>query len=279
MPIHQVVIEKSLGGRTNRGTFNNSHYVRTAFDYDDPGMRVIAQELVEAEQVGHLDDVYFLNVHIKQVAENAFNRPNPKDFVTIEQDVRGLRVSALPPLPGEICLLVKREATSRRAGRLLYRYMLTKENVLVNPQSQYELVAPEDFQSGGIGADTLIEKLNAGVTGGELVLPDKAGFFVQTSREIVGHRLGGVTHRQVFQQQRSVDAAKAYAAQRELNEAARKVTRLRAQSPDGVAVGDVLQTIVQIASLAFTVWAALDPRLRAATKIPLALKGIGGFLE
>jgi hypothetical protein len=278
MPIHQVVIEKSLSGRTNRGTFNNSHFVRTDLDYNDPGMRVIAQELVEAEQVGHLEDVYFMNAHIKQVAENPLNRPNPKDFVTIELAVRGLRVSPLPPLPGETCLLVKREATSRRAGRLLYRYMLTKDDVTVNTQNQYELVTPATFTSGGIGADTLIEKLNAGVTNGTLVLPDKAGYFVQTSRDIAAHRLGGVTHKQVFQQQRSVDAAKAYAAQRELNEAARKVTRLRNQSPDGVATGDILQTVISIALLAFNVWSALDPRLKAATKIPRALKGIGGFL-
>jgi hypothetical protein len=278
MPIHQIVIDKNLGGRSNHNKFNNSHYVRTDLDYDDNGMRTIAQQLVEAEQVGHLDEVYFMQVHIKQIAENPLNRPNPKDFVTIDLEVRGLRVSALPALPGETCLLVKREAVSRRGGRLLYRYMLTKDDVTVNTQNQYELVTPATFTSGGIGADTLIEKLNAGVTNGELVLPDKAGYFVQTSREIAAHRLGGVTHKQVFQKQRSVDAAKAYAAQRELNEAAKKVTRLRNQSPDGVAVGDVLQTIVQIALLAFNVYSALDPRLKAATKIPRALKGIGGFL-
>jgi hypothetical protein len=279
MPIHLIDIEKSLGGRSNHGTFHNTHHVLTDLDYNDPGMRTIAQKLVEAEQVVHHEDVYFMNVHIKQVAENTINRPDPDEFVTMELDVKGLRVSAAPPLPGEVCLLVKREAVNGRAGRLLYRYSLSKEDVNVNNNNQFEIADRNNFEIGGLGADSIIEKLNAGVPGGQLCLPNKAGLVVQTARLITGHRLGGVSLKQLRHQNITVEAAKAKAAQRELNEAGRKVTTLRNRSGGAEPSGDLLSTIVQIAMLAFSVWSALDPRLRAAVRIPRALAGIGGFLQ
>jgi hypothetical protein len=276
MGIVKVTITKSLNGRSNRDTFKNDYFIRTNFILESPEMLANIRALVDAEKVGFPTSVYFMQAHAKQLAENAVNRPSDY-FRTEELDDRGLRVFASPPMPANICLAVKRSAAYGRAGKLLYRHMVEEDEVSVSANNTFTLDAPEVFTTGGFGADTLIEKLNAGVPKGTLCLPDKAYFFVQTSRDVTGHRLGGLVSRQKNQQRRSIGQDETNIAQRRLNEFGRQVGALVKALTGSDDAASILSLIASIALEAFTFWQSLPTPLRSRLRVPARLKGRAGF--
>jgi hypothetical protein len=292
MVIFLFTVIKSLGGRSARYTWSNTYYVRIAASLADPILREIASFLVDAEATAHLSEVDFLRVVYHQVADNALNRP-AKDFVSIAFDVKGTRQtvgaalggalgaeSSNPLLPLEHTLEISRSAATGHGGFIRYRGCLLQADVHTGRDNSFTLVDPSIFGTLGGGGNVIINALSAPMPGdGVFVLPnlanvpgDPLSYFVQSSRDVISHRVGGVVYSKRTRNRRSARSEAVRAAQRQVNGYGRDMRQL-ADKVGGVAnlAGDLLAVYNEIKNSAIVLRAGL-PALEAAEVIlPFAL--------
>jgi hypothetical protein len=267
MSIWQIKIRKSFSGRSNRQRWSNLYHVESAItEISAPVLRQTIDAIVAAERSAHLDEVFFLDAFMRQRADNTFNAP-ANAFVRRILDGTGDREAVTPPLPLEIALAVSREAENGRAGTMLYRGCLMQSDVETGEDNSYRLTSPAPFTTGGIGADTVIEKLNGDLPGGTFCMVNAAGLAVQTAREVILHRVAGVVIVKANRNRRSVESDEISTAQRQINSYNTRLNRLYKRAGAGGLVGELLAAAVDLALAAFNVYMALPVGPRAALKI------------
>ncbi len=275
MAIWEIRIDKSFSGRSNRMKWSNKYYIESAIvDITAAILRDTVDAIVAAERAAHLDSVYFIKAFMRQRADNVLNAP-ANAFVTRILEGTGDRAATSPALPIEVALAVTRETEQGRAGTILLRGCLMQSDVEVSADNSYKLTAPATFQTGGVGSDTLIEKLNDDIPGGSFVIPDRAGLAIQTARNVVGHTIGGVVIVKSNRERNSVESDEVKTAQRQINALWARIKRLYKRLKTDILTGDYLSLAVDLATAAFNIYMALPVGKRAMLKMPtklLALK-------
>jgi hypothetical protein len=272
----EYTIETSIGGRSTRGTQKNGFAVTTPLAISDAGALTIGQEIVAALRAGAPSSLHFMNLFYKRLARQGVVVA-PNDFVTKELAGVGDRVLADPTLPRDHVLQIIRDTGGGRSGRLNLRGFVTDAEVNVTPGNQYTLANPAVFTTGGAGVDSLIERLNAGVSNGTLIIPANNYFFTGTYRPIVSHVLRGVGLSSSTRQRVSVQTAEQKLNQRKLNEFGAKARKLEKQYLESGNAGSLLALLVSLAEAAFAFYTGLPILVRAALAIPSVLRGRGGF--
>jgi hypothetical protein len=211
---------------------------------------------------------------MRQKAENLLNAP-ANAFVSRILEGVGDRAATTPALPVEVALAVTRETEQGRAGTILLRGCLMQSDVQVSTDNSYTLANPAAFQTGGIGSDTIIEKLNGDIPGGSFVIPDRAGLTIQTARNVVQHSIGGIMIVKSNRNRNSVESDEVHTAQRQINSLWARIKRLYKRLQTDVLTGDYLALAVDLATTAFQIYMAVPIGPRAMLKMPaklLALK-------
>ncbi len=275
MAIWEIRIDKSFSGRSNRMKWSNKYYVESAIvDITATILRDTVDAIVAAERAAHLDSVYFIKAFMRQKAENLLNAP-ANAFVSRILEGVGDRAATTPALPVEVALAVTRETEQGRAGTILLRGCLMQSDVQVSTDNSYTLANPAAFQTGGIGSDTIIEKLNGDIPGGSFVIPDRAGLTIQTARNVVQHSIGGIMIVKSNRNRNSVESDEVHTAQRQINSLWARIKRLYKRLQTDVLTGDYLALAVDLATTAFQIYMAVPIGPRAMLKMPaklLALK-------
>ncbi len=262
MGIFAFKIFKSFGGRSNRGAWSNLYNIVSDLAIDHPSLRETAEYIVGAEKLAHYDAVHFMRCHIKQVAENYTNRPANR-FVTIELDGTGARALNQDLLPPQICVEIKRDAVEGRSGAMLLRGCLTANDVQSSNDASYVLATPQIFSGGSALSDSFLTRLNGDLPEGRFVMPNPPAITVQTSRDVVRHRLGGVAIVQTTKRRRSISSDRVRVAQRQLDDARARLLRLAGDGLVSGISGNRLATAWTIVQGALEVVEAL-PALEAA---------------
>lgn len=276
MPIFNVRIDKSLGGKTGRYNWSDSYRFVSQADIAAPLLKDFMTALADIEAVAHCDSVYINGAYLVQVADNPLNKP-PKRHVTMEFDKKGLRASAYPMLPLEVVLRIKKDVTEGNSGFLNYRGCLFGDDVVSAPDGTFQLVNAAAFTTGGIGNDTLVEKLNAGLPGGNFVMKDPPGMVVQYSREITGHKLAGITNVQTTRSVVSVASLEARLAQRKINELNTSLLDVIGDIAINLLSGNLLGEARSIANAALAILNALGFKDRNKVKLTPALRAIAAL--
>ncbi len=284
MPLFTVVIHKSNGGRASHDTFSNTHYIRTDVAVDTPEMKEIVAKIVDAEQLSHLTETFFLRAHIKQLAENAINTP-ADEFRSIELKGNGARSIVTagvivgteqpdrnnPATAKEVCVVVKRQAAKGHNGVLYYRNMLLMDDIKKGEDGKFILVN-EANSTLGEGQNAMIAALNLPLPNDAVfVLPNKPGLTVQTSRDIVQHTLGGVTLIQTTRRRRSIKQLEENLDQRRLNEFARAARRILGGLAPAALTGAAAASFAAILAEAATFYTALPAARAAMLALPAIL--------
>ncbi len=260
MPIYQIDIIKSLGGRGARDQWRNTYFVRAAAAIDDPILRDVALAIAQAEAAAHLSEVDILRAVIKQKAENALNRP-ADTFVSMALDLHGLRAVVgvttganggaevvNPMLPLEHCLEITRGAATGYNGRLLYRGCLLIDDVHTSRSNNFALKDPTVFSSLGSSGSVLVNLLNSPLPDNAVfVLPDMANvpgdplsYFVETSRDVISHAVAGVVTISRTRRRTKAERVAISTAQREINDFARKAKKLIGNGTVADLAGELL---------------------------------------
>jgi hypothetical protein len=274
MSIWEIKVEKSFSGRSNRLKWSNLYHVESAIvDIEAPVLRQTIEAIVAAERSAHLDSVYFLKAFMRQRADNVINRP-ANQFVSVVLDGVGDREATTPAIPVEVALAISRETESGRSGTMLYRGCLMQSEVNVGADNSYTLVSAAPFVTGGVGSDTVIEKLNGDLPGGSFCIPNKAALTVQTARTVIRHRVAGVVIVQTTRNRNSVESDEIRTAQRQINSLSSRLTQLIRRAGTELLTGDFLALAIDLAQAAFAIYNALPVSKRAAVKMPRRLAAL-----
>ncbi len=240
MPLFNIVIHKSQGGRESRDQWSNGYHVRTDALLESPEMLAIINKIVDAEKYAHLSETHFMRAHVKQLAQNRFNAP-ADEFRTVDLSGTGARqivaigaiigneqpVRVNPSMAKGVCFVVNKNATRGRNGRGFYRNVLLMDDCINGLDGSFVLRPFEVGSTLGIAPMELISKLNEPLPNDAVfVMPNVAGLLVQTSRDVDSHSFGGISLVKPTRNRRSIAAGQKAVHERELNEYARKASRL-----------------------------------------------------
>ncbi len=225
--LYEITIHKALGGRNVRDQFSNSYFINSNDAIESSALRDDMDAIVAAERLITTSAIQFMRAHMRHKADNILNAP-PKTFVTKELDVQGSRV---PPnvnadlLPLDLCVMVKRDTETGRAGKLFMRGCLYSSDGDSGIGGGYTLDPAGDFATGPGAA--FVAALNAPLpSGAEFILPEVAGLIYQGSRPILTHRLGGIVVLKRNRSRTSVGQAEKNWRERKANELAREAASL-----------------------------------------------------
>ncbi len=246
--LYALTIFTSLGGRSTRRNFGVKFFISSDADIEDASLKTNVQEIAALLQPVQGNAVHFMRGHIKQVAYNIANQPG-SDFITVELDLQGTHLPANvndPLLPPEFSLLVNREASRNRSGRIFIPNGVYASDCTRGDDGGFVLDQASAYATGPVAG--LIAGLNAGISGGNtLVLPDKAGLIWTGYRDIPRHTFAGFIIRSRHTSRKSVEQAQreaGYRRLRQLEKAAFKligIGTIAALSPVGAAALAALQ--------------------------------------
>jgi hypothetical protein len=232
--VYEIQLHKIMGGIGARGQFANTYHVQFDNAVDSPSMLAVMEYIHDAERAVSVSEVHFMRAHAKRLAA-----PKSEDPFVSYFDTHGLRqVSFIgvavdgpqivnPMLPIDSVLTIKREALRGRAGMLSYRGVLLTSDVKTGLNGTFVLNDPTLGFSNAGGTYPLVTALNGMLPGAKFVLPRKNG----AVSDIVRHRIQGVRHLSLTHSYTTVSQEEKHAAQRALNDLARRAKHL---------IGDVL---------------------------------------
>jgi hypothetical protein len=222
MPNFGIKIEKSFGGRSNAYKFSNNYNVSSDYTLADPNLRAAVIAMVNAERTAHLAVVHFLRATVSPLRSQP-GKAKPNDFVSMELAGTGERAVTSQIAPDNMVLQIRREAVTGKSGLVAYRGCLQFSDIASTEDHSFNLVDRSVFETGGIGNDTLIEKLNAPPGGVTFIMPNSEKNLVDVDRNVTAHRLIGIGFRQATNPRRTAVAEMSDGAQRRVNELAGSV--------------------------------------------------------
>lgn len=254
--LYDVNIFMSLGGRSNRDTWSNTFHIASDANLNSGAMRIIVAHIVETVRLLHTTHVFFLRARIKQRADNLFNDPDYKGFVTIELEgtgtrtpLRGLVQTKTAPL--DVCLVVKRDAEYERAGRILLRGCIGEDEFNVAENGEFKLVDPSATGSAGWWGGDVFEGLDYPLPNGAyFVIPDRVDTlteqFAQSGRRVISHRVGGIVIAKRARNRDSVTQDEKKLYQRKINNKWAEVYRQIKSLPNYLEVAAAVAAIAAV---------------------------------
>jgi hypothetical protein len=279
MPYNYLLkIDQSYGGRSNVYKWSTGFNIESEAEMGDPVLDSIIGSCVEILRVGSFNVVHFMRANLSELMQTP-TQQGQKTFMSRELQLKGYRVPTSPLVPDNMCLVVKRDAITGRSGTMFLRGMLEYDDLISTEDHTFDLVDRAQFTTGGVGSDTLIEKLNAGFFGGRFIFPNKPLNFLDQNRGIRAHRLAGVGFKQPMNKRRSAEAELADGAEREINELQKSIVRLL-KGTVFTAINPLYQTkILNNAKRIKEIFEALEPDRAMKIALDDVLKALPGGPE